>query len=1278
MKQFSVKKILTAAVISALLPAGAEIRFSFEKTFHADSGGIPEQADITGLEESGVKGTPLHGAAGLTERIQFGDGISDRALRIGVAPDTRKKYAYRYFPQTELHTDQGAVMFWVKPENWRGNDKLFHVFFSAESTVKPGCNMIVYKYQNRPDLFFYVSGKYAFTSIKDWTPGKWHHVAAVWKEDALYLYVDGRLKNGIRTAKRTRGKFQNFTFGSKIHWKGETGTTLLDEVRIMPQFQNEQAVIREYSRSAALAGNRKSKFEIRVSPATPKTDGRIEQGEYGFTGTGFFNIMNGKYAVQQSRWGIAFDKNNLYFAASTPVGAAIAAKHHVHDANIWEDDSIEIHLATSPRNRYQFIFNSADGVFDMKNGDAKWNSHGVKTSSRIKKGIWTFETAIPLDNFEKIGREFFINICRSFSTPKELTAAAPVNFAFNDSPNFIKIIPCDNAPAIDLLSLGNLNEKQLAFQIRIHNRGEQEESCRIALKTDNRVLPFQDEKSIRIPAGGTQGHDVQSKKLPANSTLTLTVAHPDGTKLYTGRFPYHDLKPAVVRNIYVRIPANTLYATVKNYTPGLSKNLRIRIADRNGTTIRTEQKPVPPDSYSETAFSIAKLPNGLYTVYTDLLDKNGKKLHSNNFPLNVTGTTPWWSAPAAGLEKDVPPPWTTPKSSPDEYQCWGRSYRFKNGSLLDSVNIQGNEFLASPVRLLVNGKNVGFSTRLLPGKNSPAAADYRQSASSAGIRITAELKAEYDGLLRYRLKFAPEKTPVKLSSMALVIPVAAQWAAGFDDCSSIFAKDDLRNCRGKTIYKNTVYKPFFRIGDEQIGLLGGMASMRGWHIRNKDHAIRIDNRHDIVEVRLNFIDTPMELDKERCISFYLQATPVKPKAPIAKSRKAILWTGYWTSIFDYKVPGYFDDQTIHRLEKSLKPGREYHWYFTSAGASPSSPDWNYWGLDWHNDPPGMSAFGVDSDISTRKKHYRNAWTYGCLSSRSFLDFKIRTCTDAILNPKYRVNNCYFDLSWPKICWNKSHGCLWYDDFGDRMPTNDWEGNREFHERAYRTLKKKNPDAAITQHLVSSWNPSDSFCDIIVGGEAYDREIAVKENYYDCFAPDFMRISYTPRTVDKDYWMIPQFLRSFMLFKPARMKTWKPDSPEGRKAILHMLGSLFVHNINCWPLFGAEKYASEARRFLYALSDTDYLFHPYWKETGPVEGIQPECKTLLVSVYEHDGKFLFAVLKNSGRPGSASSRVNGMDGRTGKEGFSRQTVTVRDHQLNLNLAGREFKLFFFDK
>lgn len=1268
---------MISAALMLALPLKAEIHFTFDKNIHADKGGLHQRQEIAGIDRIGVQGKPLQAAAKLAENGGLVTGIIGKALKVGVSPDGKKRFVYRYNPQIDMNTDQGTVMFWVKPQNWLGKDKKFHLLFTAGSSVKPGYTMFIYKYQSRPDLFFFFNGTYAFANVKDWKADEWHHVAAVWKADELYLYIDGRLKKGVKTKKRAKDKFQYFTFGSMRNWPGEVGETLIDEAKILDKPLNESAVTKEYSRVASFIKNVQSPIEIAAAPVTPKLDGKLSTNEYSFAGCGFFNIFNGKYAVTQSRWGVAYDKNNLYFAMVTPVGKNVSAKFTKRDENIWEDDSIEIHIQTTSETKYQFVFNSSTGIFDKKDNNTNWNAANVKTCSKIEKNLWTFECAIPLSNFGKIDKPFFINLCRSIATPREFTSAAPANFAYADYRNFIKIIPVADAPRIDMQSLGDLNAKKLNFKASIRNDLKKQTACSFYLNTDNQFLPYQKKDTVQIPANKSKVYTAKKDNLHANVTLGVNISDSTGRKLYFAKFPYHDINPASVHNLFVRIPTKTMYVAIKNYTPALDKFIQVRFIDQNKKTVMTAKQKITPNSYSEVPFSITKVKDGMYTVHTDILDKANKVLYTNYFNVKKTPDKPWWSNPTAGLKTNVPVPWTTPAASKDEFKCMYRTYAFKSGSLLSTLNIKGDEFLSAPAVLKINGKKAAFKTTLEKGKKVPAVNDYTHTANIDGVSVNVAMQAEYDGLLRYTLKIKPASAPVKLSSMTFEIPVSAKYGTCFDDCTSHFIKNDLLKDKGKSISKNMVFSPFFRIGNEKTGLLGGISSLRGWYIKDKTKSLVIDNQKDTVTVKFNFIATPLELKKERTIKFYLQATPIKPKVNMSKSKKASLWTGYWTHVYDYKVNGYFDDKEIQKLEKKLRPGAEYHWYFTSAGVSPFSPKWYYWGLNWHNDPPTFGTVGADSDHSKRVKRERNGWTYGCLSSKSFLDFKIRTVTDAIMNKKYNVNNLYFDISWPKICWNKEHGCLWFDEFGDRMPTNDWEQNREFHERVYRVLKEKNPDNVITQHLLSGWTPADAFCDIIVGGEVYEREVADKEGYYDCFTPRFMRMQFTPRGADRDYWMIPQFLRSIILYKPAQLRTWKADSPKNRKAIMHMLGALYVHDVNCWPIFGTEKYVNQGRKYRNQLTDTDYIFHPYWEKGGPVVSVSPKRDDLMVSVYEKDNKYLIAVLNNADKKQTAVIDLKGLNNRKYTEAFSEKDYVVKNNKITLELAPRNFQLFFFD-
>ena len=67
---------------------------------------------------------------------------------------------------------------------------------------------------------------------------------------------------------------------------------------------------------------------------------------------------------------------------------------------------------------------------------------------------------------------------------------------------------------------------------------------------------------------------------------------------------------------------------------------------------------------------------------------------------------PPWQGTMLGTEDTVPPPWTAPVSADASFACWGREYSLGGGGLVTSVRSGGEELLADPVSVELNGKQL--------------------------------------------------------------------------------------------------------------------------------------------------------------------------------------------------------------------------------------------------------------------------------------------------------------------------------------------------------------------------------------------------------------------------------------------------------------------------------------------------------------------------------------------------------------------------------------------
>lgn len=211
---------------------------------------------------------------------QWVRGISGRGLIVG------PRAGQLEFPASGIiNEDAGTVSLWFKPQDWKYNDSLFHVFFDARS--KQG-SLFLYKYyhSNRfliaaaPDPNkgpFATSEKRIDKESEDWT-----HLAAVWNSDGVLLYVDG-----VPVSKRPTPVIHPFIFGDKftlgdLRWgESKIGSTVLDEVAVYEYALDAQQIKQLYQRKEALplpppASQQRPGTSFQVSIAKRDSDNHIE------------------------------------------------------------------------------------------------------------------------------------------------------------------------------------------------------------------------------------------------------------------------------------------------------------------------------------------------------------------------------------------------------------------------------------------------------------------------------------------------------------------------------------------------------------------------------------------------------------------------------------------------------------------------------------------------------------------------------------------------------------------------------------------------------------------------------------------------------------------------------------------------------------------------------------------------------------------------------------------------------------------------------------------
>ena len=272
---------------------------------------------------------------------------------------------------------------------------------------------------------------------------------------------------------------------------------------------------------------------------------------------------------------------------------------------------------------------------------------------------------------------------------------------------------------------------------------------------------------------------------------------------------------------------------------------------------------------------------------------------------------PPWDGTTLGAEDTVPPPWTAPVAENRMFSCWGRSYALGGDGIVTSIRSAGEELLAAPVSVEVNGKELSF--RVACATQGVSFAEYDLSAEGGDSPVRARLRAEFDGFLWFDLTWGGEGSR-EIRSFKVRIPVRRSLVDGFDRCRGTRDDEPLPAGKAGTWRYNPGREPYFWLGNGKCGLMGGVDSLRGWWRRERNGGYRLDVDDKTATLTMDLVDEPFVPTKPRTFGFYLEATPSKPKnleLAAVPSDRLERWC-QTDAIFDIKWPGCYKES---RLEK---------------------------------------------------------------------------------------------------------------------------------------------------------------------------------------------------------------------------------------------------------------------------------------------------------------------------------------------------------------------------
>ncbi len=761
--------------------------------------------------------------------------------------------------------------------------------------------------------------------------------------------------------------------------------------------------------------------------------------------------------------------------------------------------------------------------------------------------------------------------------------------------------------------------------------------------------------------------------------LNVRIVDTDGRELLSNTWRFRVNEPVALRVIRSLPERDLLLLETDNRVyPDEDYKVRLTMKDWATDTTTAWEKTVPAArcrGVTNQVYDVSDLKPGIYNAHYAVIAPDGHVAKEGRRYYAKEDGKPEWLGLGLGEEDETPAPWTKPEATDEVFSCWGRTHRIGGKGLVSDILSQSRKVLAGPVSVTLNGERLMFDAKCVRRRN--AGADYELTARSGGV--SARLSAEFDGFLWFDLAWGGKD---EVRSLDVELPLERKTLAGMEVGPSGFFR-----VFGST---NAVWRidptrwPCFWAGDGITGVMAGIDSIRGTHLKNPSGAFEIRVGPESASLVMHLVDTPFVPSGRKTFGFYVEATPSHPRnnAYALVPREDIrFWTGQVGRFFDAAMPGMMDEKLCANFRKIQAQGKWVHYYYSVKGTSPYQPWWGRFGQDWSrfNDPAlwyNETKRKPPKDEDAQREH--GNWVRTCVNDRNFADHKIWTMDFMLNTPKYEAMNLYFDLAQPSPCNNERHGCAWKDDFGVARTTWDVRAMRTMNLRAYRLLKRKNPQGVIIGHSGTFRGPSDVFFDRMVRGEHYCGNVSQHDGtYYGVLNPEDMQVKYASRSNEYIIDMLPQIVRAMAMYgQLAKMKTYNYLAPDEDRAIRHATAYFKLHDLFVATGVDGRRDGPQwqiAERCIARLGE-GRTFRSYYHPDCPVSVSEPE-RLFLYAIFQGRGKALLVLLNDTDDTKTKTISVRGLSG-VGRDLFKGGELDLSAGSAKLTLPPRESRFYLF--
>lgn len=1252
-----------------------------------DLGGLEKDMTFYCSYDNGVNADSCAGKgdAEYKAKPEFMEGVLGKAVVVGGDPG-KNQVSYFYSPENNFNIYKGGLSLWMKPLDWDGGNDKFHVIFRDFS----GKNFFqIYKFFSHEHFQFLYgeqgrSWAIAKTKCGDWKPGEWFHLFVNWNQNEIKLFINGKIMaySRVKVPIINTTPQEKFSVGPGTWGDGSYGKSLVDEVRIFNRPLTQSEVFKIYQKDAATV-KLNSGF-ITMSKKTPKLDGKIEDKEYAFTGTGLLNVKNIMYSKEQGFYSLSYDDKNLYIAFDS--NATDDGKNEPQkDGNYENVERVELFLDEINNSSYHIVFSKNGNIYDAKDNSSEWNADGIHVKNAVNDGRWVMEAVIPFAAFglQKApeGESCRLNIGRVFNNPLHSESVAPVVGRLNDKSKFMVLKFDETAPILSLRNGYDLTKNRATLEKNTAFTEDKNATINMIITQDT-TLPygFRSRKKCIFKDGKPVAQNLRDWRMLDFNSASLTIEEEKDGKT---RKLYHR-KQIVQRNV----PMKVVFLYTKS-----RKNLSVTALQRAEGKIQmrftTPEKvcafksinDIPKDSsYFESIFPLdfTKLAPNNYMVHVDFVSPDGKEVEVHCQPYGVPSVdTPIlkkYVDPEAGT---VPAPWTNVQTNGAIVKIWNRQYDFSNGMLFSSLLTNGQEVLAGPTTFTLNGKPLNPEGGCVPVLISQdnMKATYEKNTDLGPLKVNSEITAHFDGYCEVNLTVNPSNVEQKIKTLSLDIPLKGDVAQIVRDNRLSKLMGGKSGAIGDYWCQDIIQKDsFLWVGNNRIGFNAMFKSTDNWNIRDYGKTVELIKNGDIVTLRFNIVDFPITLDKPWSTTFGFCLTPTRPlNKKILRQRLQKDWE-QWCQPWRYFAVPEYDEADVDLIKYRSRNVDEIFIYLGESLTSPFSPEWAFWEEEWRGPRNGTIEYGriTNGEKMTilepdSKYRYRLGYCSGNIAVDTFRNYVLHT------------RKAFFDKAKTPLT---PKAINYYFDTGvGSMANVDYV--RELVLNAYRMIKRTGPNAKIMVH--QGWYrfmPTQHFADAIIGGEGVESTVGNQGSYYDVLNPEMFRATFSPYIWGMKTAFLSMIVRG-VASSPERLANFNKD-PKIRHAVKHAYGYGIVHDADIWA---SHKETLWARQTMWAAQDVigwdeNVKYFPYY-DNDAVKLISPVSSRIMASAYSNNGKLLLAILNDTPDDQDISLSLDlaklGVEvGLKGTEAWEKEKDYVLSSKFNEKIPARGFLLIPFDK